>query len=57
MSTASKVRWRYEPVDVTLDFARVSNVRNILILMEDGNAELSRSKDSVKIGKLSHSNP
>jgi hypothetical protein len=57
MSTASEVGWRRELVDVTLDFARVSNVRKILMLMEDGNAELSQSKDRVRIGRLSHSNP
>jgi hypothetical protein len=42
-----------ETVDVTLDFARASDVRKILILPEDGNAKISQSKNSVRIRDLS----
>jgi hypothetical protein len=42
-----------EPVDVTLDFARLSEARKVLILPANGNAELSKNSNSVKILKLS----
>jgi len=41
------------PVDVTLDFKSVSDVRKLLILPQDGNAEISQSKNSVTIRNLS----
>jgi hypothetical protein len=42
-----------EQVDVTLDFAHISDVRKVLILPEDGNAVLSLSSNSVRIRNLS----
>lgn len=42
-----------EPVDVTLDFKQVSKVRKVLMLPEDGTAELSQNNNSVSIRNLS----
>jgi hypothetical protein len=40
------------PVDVTLGFAGVSEVRKVLTLPEEGNAELSQNQNEVKIQNL-----
>jgi hypothetical protein len=42
-----------EQVDVTLDFTSVSSVRKVLILPQEGQAEISQSKNSVRIQNLS----
>lgn len=42
-----------EPVDVTLDLKQVSKVRKVLMLPEDGTAELSQKNNSVSIRNLS----
>ena len=41
------------PVDVTLDFASVSDVSKMLMLPEEENVELSRNQNSVRIRNLS----
>ena len=42
-----------EQVDITLDLAHVSDIHKVLMLPEDGNAVLSRNKNSVRILNLS----
>jgi hypothetical protein len=42
-----------EPVDVVLDFKNISKVRKILLLPEDGTADLSQKINSVSINNLS----
>lgn len=41
------------PVDVALDFKSVSDARKVLILPQDGTADISQNKNSVKISNLS----
>jgi len=41
------------PVDITLDFASVSDVRKMLVLPEEENIELSHNQNSVRIRNLS----